>query len=212
MQKNDAGYIVAYEYLKNNIVNNKYDDDYVFVEAEIAAELGMSRTPVREAISMLRSEKLLMRVPKKGIVCREMQKGEIKSVYEMAEALEGMMAYNVARHHTAQQLETMLACVEKMEQAFRNGDEKTWAEGDIAFHACLRDFCGNTFLQEAMENINVFISILRNRYTLLDAGSRERSTVQHREMYEAICAGDADYARTLVQYHFRVNRRRLSQV
>lgn len=207
MQNRDASYEVAYEYLKNRIINDDFPEDYTFVESEIANELGMSRTPVREAIRMLKAEKLLIRVPKKGIVCRKLQQTEIKSIFEMAEALEGMMAYNVARHHTAAQLEALNKCVTEMEAALRNQDSVQWAAGDISFHKSLKDFCGNSFLIDAMDDINIYISVIRNRYTLKDVSSQMRSTVQHREMYEAIKSGDADYARMLVQYHFRGKRR-----
>ena len=63
-----SNYVRAYNYIKEGILQERYDEAYVFIEAVIADELGISRTPVREAIKMLRTENWLQSVPKKG--CR----------------------------------------------------------------------------------------------------------------------------------------------
>lgn len=211
MQNSKSNYMEAYEYLKDNIIHDKYPENYVFIETEIAAELGVSRTPVREALRMLRAEKLLVRIPKKGIVCRELPPSEIRTVYEMAEALEGMMAYNVAKGRSKADIFALGQCVEKMEKAITEHDERLWMEGDEEFHRKLAEFANNNFLREAMDNINIYISMIRNRYSKRNTESRETSTMQYRETWEAINAGDADYARMLVQYHWRFVRRRIMQ-
>lgn len=82
-KKAQMGYIRAYEQLKKGIIEGIYSEDRVFVETEVAEELGMSRTPVREAIRMLKAENLLVSVPGQGLMARRLKKGYIKNVYEV---------------------------------------------------------------------------------------------------------------------------------
>lgn len=198
-QKN---YIFAYEYLKNKIINGEYDEDYVFLETEISEELGISRTPVREALAMLKMEHLLINVPRKGVVCRKLTLEDIVDVYEVAEGIEGMMAYSVAKNGDREVIEKLKTAIEAMEEALISKDEEAWAAADEAFHMTLRDGCGNRFAQDSMDNIRLYIQMIRSRYTKPHTPFRERSTVQHREAYEAVLSGDADYARILVQHHW----------
>lgn len=206
-----ASYILAYNYLKKGLIEGTFPEDMVFVEENIAEELGVSRTPVREAIRMLKSEKLLVNVPRKGVMGRSLAQSEIKPVYEVAEALEGMMAYVVTRRGSQEDLLALENAVVRMEKTIETNDKIGWMDADRDFHECLMKASGNSFLMEAMENINVYIAMIRNRHSKEHAESRKSSTVQHRAAYEAICSGDADYARMVVQFHWRSIRRNLTE-
>lgn len=202
-QKN---YIYAYEYLKNKIINGEYEEGYVFLETEISEELGISRTPVREALCMLKIEGLLFNVPRKGIVCRRLTFDDISDVYELAEGVEGMMAYLVAKEGKKSTIDALEGAVVQMEEALLCHDEESWVEADERFHCILKEECGNGFIEDSMNNLWLYIRMIRSKYTKTHIVSMNRSTGQHREAYEAIAAGDADYARTLVQNHWKTVR------
>jgi DNA-binding GntR family transcriptional regulator len=208
-ESKQAHYINAYNHLKNGIINGDYDSEYVFIEKDIAAQLGISRTPVREAIRMLKAEKLLVNVPKKGIVCRTLTKNDICPVYEVSEALEGMMAYIVAQNHNKIDLSELERSVIRMEAALRKHDEKEWVNADAAFHQTLMQLSKNKFAIDMMKELQLCVQIIRVNDTKKSFASMERSTVQHREAYDAIASGEAEYARTVVQHHWRSIRRRL---
>lgn len=201
----------AYQYLMEQIVNESLPEGYIFTEVELSEKLGMSRTPVREAIRMLKAENLLVQVPQKGVMCRTLHNEDIRRVYETAEALEGMMAYTVAMFKKEEELAPMRDAVERMEVAFANMDRDAWSEADQAFHTLLKQLCGNVFLQEAMTKLDIYINMIRQKYTLYHEKSLRTSTAQHREAYEAILAHDAEYARIIVQHHWAAVRRAVSQ-
>lgn len=200
----------AYSYLKELIINASLPEGYIFTEVELAEKLGMSRTPAREAIRMLKAEDLLIQIPQKGVMCRTLSIKDIKCVYETAEALEGMMAYTVAVFKTEEEIRPIHDAVERMEVAFANMDRDAWGQADQQFHTALKALCGNPFLQEAMEKLDVYINMIRQKYTLHSEDSLRSSTTQHREAYEAILNHDADYARVIVQHHWAVVRRYIS--
>ena len=208
-KKAQMGYIRAYEQLKKGIIEGIYSEDRVFVETEVAEELGMSRTPVREAIRMLKAENLLVSVPGQGLMARRLKKGDIKNVYEVGEALEGLMAYIVAEQKDADNALALRESVSRMEEALACGDRDGWVAADREFHTKLVKLSGNEFLGDAIETLNIYINMIRLRYTRENQESRRRSTSQHREVCEAIAAGDADYARTLMQYHWRSLRQQI---
>ena len=200
----------AYNYLKEQIVNASFPEGYIFTEVELAEKLGMSRTPAREAIRMLKAEDLLVQVPQKGFRCRTLSVKDIKCVYETAEALEGMMAYTVAMFKNEVEIRPIHDAVDRMEVAFANMDRDAWAQADQLFHTSLRALCGNVFLQEAMGKLDMYIDMIRLKYTVNNEESLRSSTTQHREAYEAILCHDADYARIIVQHHWAAVRRYIS--
>lgn len=208
-KEKQTGYMLAYNYLRNGIIEGIFPEDMIFVEETIAEELGVSRTPVREAIRMLKSEKLMISVAHKGVMGRILAPSEIKPVYEVAEALEGMMAYVITRRGRPEDIRVLEDAVIRMETAVQEGDMMAWMEADGDYHNQMMKASGNSFLVEAMENINVYIAMIRNRYSKQNPESRSASTVQHRAAYEAICSGDADYAKMVTQFHWRSIRRKL---
>lgn len=78
MGKSKVSYIRAYEQLKKGIIEGDYTEDYVFVETELAEQLGMSRTPVREAIRMLKAENLLVGVQGHGLTAQHLKKDDVR--------------------------------------------------------------------------------------------------------------------------------------
>ena len=180
-----SNYVRAYNYIKEGILQERYDEAYVFIEAVIADELGISRTPVREAIKMLRTENWLQSVPKKGIVCRPFTTKDIENVYKMAGAVESMIACDIAEERDAYDLSVL-------------------QEADCGFHEQLLDLSHNRFAVSAMRQMQQLIEVVRIRYTGLHISSMEKSTQLHRLECEAIISGDAGFARALVEQHWKV--------
>lgn len=202
--KKQSNYIRAYNYIKDGILQEKYDEDYVFIETVIAQELGISRTPVREAIKMLRIENWLQSVPKKGIVCRPFTRDDIENVYKMASAVESMIAYEMARNCDAYELTALQDYVKEMVDALKRQDKEAWLRADSEFHEQLLRMCGNRFAVSAMREMQQLIEVVRIRYTGLHMRSMEKSTELHRLECEAVLSGDADFARVLVERHWKI--------
>lgn len=199
-----SNYIRAYNYIKEGILQERYDENYVFIEAVIAEELGISRTPVREAIKMLRTENWLQNVPKKGIVCRPFTRKDIENVYKMAGAVESMIARDIAGKHEAYDLSALQECVDIMADAMEKEDKEKWLKADIGFHEQLLNLSHNRFAVSAMREMRQLIEVVRVRYTGLHMKSMEKSMQLHKLECEAILSGDADFASVLVEQHWKV--------
>lgn len=156
---------------------------------------------------MLKAENLLVGVQGHGLTAQHLKKDDVRNVYEVAEALEGMMAYIVARRKNKEDNRSLGESVFKMEEALRQENKEAWALADREYHAKLIEFSRNEFLKNAIKNLNVYIDMIRIRFTRESGEERRSSTVKHREEYEAIASGDADYARMVVQYHWHAIRR-----
>ena len=205
----NSNYLRVYEYLKKHIIDGSLGKDYVFVETEISEMLNVSRTPVREAIKMLKSEKILVNVPKKGIMCRPFSYKDIDSVYEIAEAVEGVMAYNIALYSKQLDFSCLEQSLVQMETSIAERNIDEWVKADSDFHSNVKKLCGNEFIVETVKTLELYIKIIRNRYTKSHYESMRRSTTQHRMTFEALVSGDAEYAKLIMQYHWRNIRKQL---
>lgn len=199
----NANYMKAYRFIKEGILGGEFAEDYVFIETKLADQIGISRTPVREAMRMLKSENLLQSVPKKGILCRPISIEDCNAIYGLGESIESMMVYNIVLRYR----ETDFSWIEKnvisMEEAVRINDKDLWSTADQAFHKCIMDICDNKFAVEAMEKLQMYIQLVRVRYAKHNIQRRLLSTMQHRELYEAMITGDSDFARIITINHWK---------
>lgn len=203
-RKKLSNYVRAYNYIKEGILQGRYDEEYVFIEAVIADELGISRTPVREAIKMLRTENWLQNIPKKGIVCRPFTKKDIENVYKMAGAVESMIAHDIAERRGEYDLSALMGYVNAMTDAMQREDKESWLKADSGFHEQMLNLCSNRFAVSAMKEMQQLIEVVRIRYTGLHLKSMEKSTEMHKLECEAILTGDVGFAKVLVEQHWKV--------
>lgn len=192
----------AYEQIKERILNNEYYPGYQALEQEIAAELGVSRTPVREALIRLQHEGLVDLVPRRGMRVVPMVAADMKEIYDVLTSLESMAAELLARRRPpAEEMQPMRQAIDDMEEALAADDLEAWARADERYHRSLIDLCGNRRLA-TMAN------------TVMDQGHRARmvtlrlrpkptqSNRDHRDLLDAIARGDWEAAREC-HYHHR---------
>ena len=136
----------AYAALKSAILQNVYPPGFQAAESDVATQLGMSRTPVHEAMIRLQEEGLVEILPRRGILIKAISLDDIREVYELAIALESMAAEIMASRPSAD-LDAVVAMLEAetaaMEAALEADDLDSWAAADGRFHELLTDGCGN---------------------------------------------------------------------
>ncbi len=196
----------AYIYLRNAILNQELNLGYPISEMDFSESLQMSRTPVREAIHRLIAEGLLERVHGHGTFVKSLSKDEIRSAYEYAEGLEGMVAFLVAEDYRPEIGARLMESVQRMDAVIAQWDGDTasgdpWAMADAQFHESLYEFCPNSVIVDALQKVHSQVQLVRLTITsrLLDRG---RSNEDHRETVEAIMAGDKYRAREITQRHW----------
>lgn len=193
----------AYDALKAAIRNAVFAPGYQGSEGEIAASLGMSRTPVHEAIIRLQEEGLVRVLPRKGVVILALSPDDMREIYEATIALEAASAEILAGKDAAARAAiaaALDAINDRMDEALAAGDLAGWADADGRFHQQLVELTGNGRLA-------------RMAATMLDQSHRARmltirlrpkpvaSARDHRAIVAAIRAGDAAAARAAAQAH-----------
>ncbi|PLR95911.1 GntR family transcriptional regulator [Bacillus sp. T33-2] len=192
----------AYSAIREAIVNGTLRPGYPLLETELSEQLGMSRTPVREAINRLKAEDVIETIKRKGIFVKTLSKDELVHWYEVAEGLEGMVSYLVASDPEAQ-LDEMEANIEAMEEALSERNTDKWIAADERYHSILYSLCKNNFLVEHLKRVNEKLQLARLVLIAGSASDKQESTKDHRATFEAIKAGDPDLARKCTHEHWK---------
>jgi len=193
----------AYSALKEAIRENAFPPGYQGSEQEIATRLGMSRTPVHEAVIRLQEEGLVRVMPRRGVVVCAISATDMREIYEVIIALESFAAELLAEKPESERLpvtEELESVNAQMEAALEADDLTAWARADERFHQLLIERCGNKRLA-------------RMFHTIMDQSHRARmltlrlrpkptgSVLEHRSIVQAIKQGVASEARERAKQH-----------
>lgn len=196
----------AYQQIKEWILEMRYKPGDVLSETELTAELGMSRTPIREALRWLRHDGLLQWIPGKGSVVYGASLHDIEEIFDIKESLEGTVARLAARHRPKEAVVGLEAAVQAMRDAVEREDHEAWRQADAAFHQHLFAAAGNKRAEQIIRNLNEQWHRLRVGLMALDGRTRE-STEEHMRILEAIKAGDEQAAEQAMREHLARLRR-----
>ncbi len=197
----------AYEQIRRRILDNVWPPGHRALEQEVALALGMSRTPVREALLRLQNDGLVEVIPRHGMRVLPVSPNDMREIYLVLTALECLAAELVAqRKPTDEDLAPLVAATKAMDQALKDDDLDAWAAADERFHAHLVDLAGNRQLQATV--LNYWERSHRARmFTLRLRPKPVNSTREHLEMVQRFRAGDAAGAATVTRAHReRANR------
>jgi DNA-binding GntR family transcriptional regulator len=197
----------AYSRLKDEIRTNRMPPGFQATEPEIALRLGMSRTPVREALIRLESEGLVEVIPRRGARVLPINVNDMKEIYDILTSLEPDVAADVAAQKLVEdQLQPLEKAAADMEKALKDDDLDAWADADDRFHHHMLDLHGNRRLKEIV--LALKFQVYRSRIVTLRLRDKPlKSNKEHREILEYIRQGDAEAARKA----FRAHRRRAGQ-
>jgi len=191
-----------FETLKSRILAGELASDAPLKERELAVEFGVSRTPVREALRQLVSEKLVRIVPNVGAFVGSFSWKDAAEIFTIRKVLEAYAAQLTAVRVKPAQLAQLERLLRSAEAAVRRGDVAGYAECDEKFHAGLNENCGNLHLVEMIRNVNDKTKLSRMRLSLFqNRESARQSLEEHRAILTALQAGDAAACGRLVWRH-----------
>jgi DNA-binding GntR family transcriptional regulator len=186
----------AYIELKQRIVTGEFGPEHRLREVELSERLGMSRTPVREALKRLEDEGLLTHQPRKGLMITTLDQQSITQLYSLREILEGGAARFAAQHADDIEIANMRAILD---------DSKSGADpikSNYDFHQAIYAASHNQFLIKAINNL-IDSTALLGQSTLAHTGRPELAYTEHMTLFDAIAARDADRAEREARSHIR---------
>jgi DNA-binding GntR family transcriptional regulator len=202
----------AYRVIRQRILDNAWAPGHQVLEQALALELGMSRTPVREACMRLANEGLVEVVPRHGMRVLPVSPSDMREIYQILTSLESMAAELVAQARpTAAELAPLEKASRDMAKALKRDDLDAWAEADERFHRHLMRMCGNARLAAIV--FNYWDRSHRARMVTLRLRPRPvNSTREHLALVDAIRRGDAVAARELHRAHRERGSRELTGI
>jgi len=200
----------VFERLQNQILSGEYAHGEVLTEMTLVADLGVSRTPIREAIQRLEQEHLVS-LGTKGIIVLGITQNDLRDIYEIRLLLEGIAARKVAERITDQEIERIKEVVELQEYYVPKKDSEHIKEQDSRFHALIYELCGSVVLADTLEPLHRKVQ----KYRKAAVSNFERaiySTQEHREIFEAIAAHNGDLAEEKMIMHVKNAMKNLLRV
>jgi len=169
-------------------------------ELDLCAQLGISRTPLREALKVLHGENLVELVPRKGCRVRELGDDELLELFPVMASLEGLCANLAVRKLSPADMQRLEAIHAQLEECAAAQDVDRYYEANREFHLALQDLAGNRWLQRITGELRNVLVLARHRQ-LTVPGRLQQSLEEHRGIMRALQAGDADAAATAMHDH-----------
>ena len=198
---------MAYDSIKDGITSGVISPGEWLREYAVASSLGLSRTPVREALRALAAEGIVELEHNRGARVIAWTSEDIDEVYRLRALLEGFGATLAARHATTEALAELRRVEDKYEQAVKAGEDSAIASAECnnAFHAAVLDASGSGRLATLVATVSNAPLVHRARRHYTDDDQR-RSVVQHRDIITAIQNRDEQLAQTAMSSHILAAR------
>ncbi len=194
---------LVYRNLRERIVAGHFDFGTRLKETDIANELGISRTPVREAFRKLELEGLVQSLSRRGVVVDYPKEDDLSEIYAVREVLEGLAARLGAVRRSETEMTSFDRYAGLMEDALRRDDMKAFAEFHKEFNVLLYQMSGKVRLIDILSRFNEYIE-KSQMIAMRQFGRGEQILVEHRRIVSAIAAQDPDEAETATRFHVRM--------
>lgn len=205
----------AYLLLQERILSGDLAPGSLVSESRLAKEMGISRTPVGEAIRQLAHEGFVRQVPRYGTIVRSIEPKDVEELYEMREALESFAAAKAARRITSlqlAQLEVLCTSIEKIaEESEGEGSLdlaalRRFLAADLTFHLLIVKAAGNQRILSTIRETRTMSQIFRMRRHEPDNSVVKRASQMHRRILSALSNGDSAEASLQMAEHIRASR------
>ena len=170
------------------------------MELQLAAKLGVSRTPIREAIRMLEQEGLAITIPRKGAIVAGMTEKDMQDVLEIREALEELSVQVACDKITDEEIAKLQKNMKNFEHSLKSGDLKKMAQADVEFHDVIYQATDNPKLINMLNNLREQMYRYRVEY-LKNPQNHEQLLKEHEAIYKGIVEKDKDAVTNMIRRH-----------
>mgnify|MGYP000041436577 CR=1 FL=1 len=193
---------IIYDDLKMGILTGKILPGTRLLEVELADKMGVSRTPVREAIRRLEKEGLVNIEPRHGAYAAKVSVEDMIEILEVRELMESMAAQLAANRITQEQLDALLQTENEYQKAVKSGDVEDMIVLDSKFHKQVVEASHNRTLYQLIEPLQEIA--LRFRYMYYNDNTRaEKMPSEHERILKALSQGNGEAARKAAEKHLR---------
>ena len=190
----------VFDKIRSDILNGKYKRGEELVESSIGKELGISRTPVREAIRQLELEGLVQLVPNKGAVVTGLSEKDVRDIYLIRARLEGLAARMAAKNITPELLDAMEETVVLSEYHAKKEHYEQVCEMDSKFHKLLYKASGSRILEHTLTDFHQYVQRVRMA-SIMKKRRMEKSNDEHDAILTAIREHDEEKAELVATRH-----------
>jgi len=191
---------VVFKTLRQAILKGDLAPGQRLMEIQLASQLGVSRTPIREAIRKLELEGLVLMIPRRGAEVARITEKDLRDVLEVRASLEALAAGLACERITASRIAELKAALENFYDAICSRDITEIAESDVRFHDVIFEATENPRLMQIVNNLREQMYRYRLEY-LKDISNHMRLYREHQEIYEAVAQKDKALARKLITDH-----------
>ena len=191
---------VVFESLRKAIVEGSLKPGQRLMEVQLAEQLGVSRTPVREAIRKLELEGFVIMLPRKGAYVADMSVKDIIDVLEVRSALEGLAANLAAERMDEEEIKELKKISESLNEAMETGNLDEILKKDVEFHQCIFEAAGNKKLTQMINSLWEQVYRFRAGY-MSDNNAMKGIKEEHALLIEAIVSGDRNRASKCAKDH-----------
>ena len=189
----------VFEHLESDILSGKYSRGEILTESRLSVELGVSRTPIREALRRLEQEHIIEESGK-GCVVIGITEKDLEDIYLIRTQLEGMVASLAAQNRNEKQLAALKEALDLQEFYLTKKDADHIKHMDNRFHNRLYELSGSMVFFDTL--LPLHKKVQKYRRASVESNSRAAASVEeHRKIYEAVAAGDSELAFKYASQH-----------
>ncbi len=191
---------VVFHTLRQAIVTGELKPGERLMEIHLAEKLGVSRTPIREAIRKLELEGLVTMIPRRGAEVAQITEKSMKDVLEIRRALDALIVELACDRITPEELDALKEACDAFEKAIESGDVKVIAQADVALHNIITEATRNSRLIQLVNNLGEQMYRYRFEY-IKDSSGHEALAREHRVIYESILNKNREVAAEAAKTH-----------
>ncbi len=192
--------VAATELIREAIIDGRLEPGRRLKEEELARELGISRTPVREALLMLQAEGLVVATPNRGAMVRVHDAEDLDDLYQLRALLEGYAARRAAGHITDEDVERLRESCDRFEALIPEGDLREVVRENLFFHNTILDLAGSERLKDMVRKV-IELPLVYRSYVWYPPEQRRISAHYHRQIVKALAARDPERAELIMKEH-----------